>query len=298
MTIFTAPKIAAKENIMQDLTNPKTIKSLMQKHGVHFSKRLGQNFIVNPGVCPKIAEAGGAGPGVGALEIGPGIGALTRQLAGSCERVVSVEIDKALLPVLGETLADCPNVRVINADALKIDLRALIGEHLAGLEVIVCANLPYYITSPVLMRLLESRLPIRAITVMVQKEAAQRICAPLPSRQAGAITAAVHYYSAPRQLFTVSKGSFLPAPKVDSAVIRLDIRKQPPVQVQDEALLFRVVRGAFAQRRKTMLNSLSSALSLDKGAVAAALERAGVPPAARPEALTMEAFAAITNALE
>jgi len=282
---------------MQNLTNPGVIKELMQRHGVRFSKGLGQNFIINPGVCPRIAREGGAGPGMGVLEIGPGVGVLTRELAAVSRRVVSVEIDTALKPVLAETLAGLDNVRILWEDVMKTDLHALLAEEFPGMEVVVCANLPYYITSPVLMRLLESRLPVRAVTVMVQKEAGARICAPMPSRQSGAITAAVHYYSRPRMLFTVSRGSFLPAPKVDSAVIRLDARERPPVDVPDEALFFRVVRGAFSQRRKTLLNSLSSSLELDKAATAAALERAGVPAGARAEALRLEDFAAAAAAL-
>jgi len=283
---------------MQSLTNPQYIKSLMKKHGVRFSKGLGQNFIVNPDVCPEMASLSGSGEGVGALEIGPGVGVLTRELALSCEKVACVEIDPSLLPVLAETMAPFPNVEVIRGDVLKTDLHALIGERFPGLDVIVCANLPYYITSPILMHLLESRLPVKSITVMVQKEAAQRICAPLPSRQAGAITAAVHYYSVPRLLFPVAKESFLPPPKVDSAVIRLDVRSQPAVAVNREALLFRIIRGAFAQRRKTIHNSLAAALSMDKSAVAGLLAGAGVSLTARPEALSLEEFAAIANAAE
>jgi len=282
---------------MQSLTSPQTIKALMSKHGVRFSKGLGQNFIINPGICPKIAETGGAGRGVGALEIGPGIGVLTQELARRCDRVVCVEIDSALIPVLQETMAEYPNVHIVHADVLKTDLHELVRSRLAGLDVIVCANLPYYITSPILMYLLESRLPVRSVTVMVQKEAAQRICAPLPSRAAGAITVAVHYYSEPKLLFPVSKGSFLPAPRVDSAVIRLDIRETPPVEVAQEELFFKVIKGAFSQRRKTLLNCLSAYFSTDKASMAAILAQAGVAPASRAEALSLQEFAAVSNVL-
>lgn len=282
---------------MQNLTNIGEIKSLLKRHGFRFSKALGQNFIVNPSVCPRICAGAGAGTEVGALEIGSGIGVLTAELAKTCGKVVSLEIDSRLLPVLEETLAPYPNAKVINGDVLKTDLAALIDREFPGMEVIVCANLPYYITSPVLMKLLEERLPIRSATVMVQREAAQRICAPLPSRQAGAITAAVHYYAEPKLLFQVSKGSFLPAPQVDSAVIRLDIRAEPPFAVADEPLYFRAVRGAFAQRRKTLLNALSAALGLDKTAVGACLNAAGVAPESRAEQLSLEDFARVANAL-
>lgn len=282
---------------MPNLTSPQTIRAIMQKHGFRFSKSLGQNFIINPGVCPKMAEMGGAAPGVGTLEIGPGIGVLTEQLAQRCDRVVSIEIDSALLPVLEETLADYSNVRIMHADVMKIDLHKLIADSFSGMDVVVCANLPYYITSPVIMRLLESKLPVRGITVMVQQEAAKRICAPLPSRHAGAITAAIQYYARPQALFSVSKGSFYPAPKVDSAVIRMDIRETPPVAVQDENMLFRVVRGAFSQRRKTLLNALSSSLAIDKARLGELLTQAGVASAARAEALSLKEFAAVADVL-
>lgn len=280
---------------MTPLTNRRAIRALMEKHGFTFSRSLGQNFIVNPSVCPRIAEEGGAGPGVGVLEIGPGIGVLTAELARRAEKVVSLEIDARLLPILEETLAEFKNVTVIHADVLKTDLGALIAGEFSGMETVVCANLPYYITSPVVMRLLESRLPIRAVTVMVQKEAAQRICAQPGTRSSGAISAAVRYYSQPRVLFPVAKGSFFPAPEVDSAVIRMDIRRSPAVQATDESLLFRVIRGAFSQRRKTVLNALSSALELPKEQIAAVLEEAAVPASARAEALTLENFAAIAD---
>lgn len=284
---------------MDNLTNPSVIRGLMARHGMRFSKKMGQNFLINPSVCPRIAELGGAGPDVGAIEIGPGIGVLTAELASRCRKVVAIELDRRLPPILAETLADFDNVRVLNADVLEVDLRALMEEHFPGMDVIVCANLPYYITSPVIMRLLEGRLtpPLRAVTVMVQKEAAARICAPLPSRQAGALTVAVAYYSEPRVLFDVSPGSFLPAPDVQSSVIRLDLRSAPPVDAVDEALFFRVVKAAFAQRRKTILNGLAAGFNLSKPELSARLEAAGVSPAARAEQLRLEDFAAVANSL-
>lgn len=274
-----------------------TIKDLLSRHGFTFSKALGQNFIINPSVCPRIAELGGAAPGRGVIEIGAGIGVLTAELARRAEKVVVIELDSRLLPILDETLAEFSNVTIVNNDVLKVDLASLIAEQFAGMDVVVCANLPYYITSPILMFLLEARLPVKSITVMVQREAAERICAAEASRACGAITLAVRYYSEPTVLFQVSRGSFLPAPNVDSTVIRLDVRSAPPVAVADEALFFRVVRGAFSQRRKTAVNAISSALSLPKDAVSAAFAAAGVPPTARPEQLMLAQFAAITAQL-
>ena len=280
---------------MGRLTDRGVIRDVMERHGLTFSKSLGQNFIVNPSVCPRIAQEGGAAPGVGVIEIGAGIGVLTAELARRADKVVCVEIDRRLLPILAETLAEFSNITIVNADVMKTDLAALIAREFPGMEVVVCANLPYYITSPILMSLLEQRLPIRSITVMVQKEAAQRICAQPGTRDSGAISAAVRYYSQPRVLFPVSRGSFLPAPEVDSAVIRLDLHPTPPVAVADEATLFRVIRGAFGQRRKTVLNTLSAALELPKEETRTLLEQAGVPATARAEALTLEQFAAIAG---
>lgn len=280
-----------------ELSNIGTIKDILGRHGFTFSKSLGQNFLINPSVCPKMAEQSGAKKGVGVIEVGPGIGVLTCQLAERADRVVAIELDKRLLPVLDETLAEYDNIRIINDDILKIDLKELIETELSGMEVVVCANLPYYITSPVIMKLLEDRLPINALTVMVQKEAAQRICAEVGSRQSGAVTVAVNYYAKPQILFGVSAGSFMPAPKVDSAVIRLDILKEPCVQVEDEELFFRVVKAAFSQRRKTLPNSLSAGLQISKLKVTNALNQANVPVNYRAEQLTMEQFAKTSNAI-
>ena len=280
-----------------ELSNIGTIKDILGRHGFTFSKSLGQNFLINPSVCPKMAEQSGAKKGVGVIEVGPGIGVLTCQLAERADKVVAIELDKRLLPVLDETLAEYDNIKIINDDILKIDLKELIETELSGMEVVVCANLPYYITSPVIMKLLEDRLPINALTVMVQKEAAQRICAEVGSRQSGAVTVAVNYYAKPQILFGVSAGSFMPAPKVDSAVIRLDILKEPCVQVEDEELFFKVVKAAFSQRRKTLPNSLSAGLQISKLTVTNALNRANVPVNYRAEQLTMEQLAKISNAI-
>ena len=282
---------------MNRLSDIGTIKDILGRHGFTFSKSLGQNFLINPSVCPRMAEYSGAERGVGVIEVGPGIGVLTNELCQLADKVVAIELDKRLLPVLEETLGEYDNLKVVNADVLEIDLHKLIEDEFQGMEVVVCANLPYYITSPVIMKLLEDKLPITAITVMVQKEAAQRICAEVGSRQSGAVTVSVNYYAQPEMLFGVSAGSFMPAPKVDSAVIRLDILKEPPVEVADEKKFFSVVKAAFSQRRKVISNSLSSGLSLDKAKVAEILEKSGVPATARAEKLTLQNFADIANNL-
>ena len=244
---------------MQRLSDISTIRAVMEKNGFSFSKALGQNFLINPSVCPRMAEMSGAADCAGAIEVGPGIGVLTYELSQVSKKVVTIELDKRLLPVLDETLADCDNVKVI--------------------------------------KLLEDRLPITSITVMVQKEAAERLCAQPGTRECGAVSAAVQYYAEPKILFEVSRGSFMPAPNVDSAVIRLRIRKEPPVDVHDEALFFRVIRAAFAQRRKTAVNSISNTLHMSKQQVTNAFEQAGVRANSRAEALTLPEFAAIVNQL-
>lgn len=281
---------------MNNLSDIGVIKEILGKHGFTFSKSLGQNFLINPSVCPKMAELSGAGKGVGVIEIGPGIGVLTNELCKLSDKVVAIELDKRLLPVLDETLAEYDNIKIINSDVLELDLNKLIEEEFKGMEVVVCANLPYYITSPVIMKLLESKLPIKAITVMVQKEAALRICAEVGSRASGAVTVAVNYYAKPQMLFGVSAGSFTPAPKVDSAVMRLDVLKKPPVET-DEQKFFAVVKSAFSQRRKTVANSLSSGLGIEKAMVISLLEGSDIPINARAEKLSMQNFADIANNL-
>ena len=282
---------------MNNLADPGVISDILKRHGFTFSKGLGQNFLVNPTVCPRMAEASGAGPGVGALEIGPGIGVLTAELAKRADRVVSLEIDQRLLPILQETLAGFEQVKILNADVLKTDLHRLIAEEFAGLEVVVCANLPYYITSPVIMKLLEENLPVKAVTVMVQKEAAQRLCALPGTRACGAVSAAVRFYAEPEILFPVSCGSFRPAPNVDSAVIRLQIRKEPPVEVLSRKKFFATVKASFGQRRKTILNALTSLLALPRDRVAQACQAAGLHASMRAEQLSLQDFAALSNAL-
>lgn len=280
---------------MENLTNISIVKALLEKYGFTFSKGLGQNFLVNPTVCPKIAEYGYAQPGFGILEIGTGFGTLTAELAKGADKVTAVEIDKRLLPVLEETLSEFNNVHIINDDIMKVDLRALIETEFSGMKTAVCANLPYYITSPVIMLLLESEIPVEAITVMVQKEAAQRLCAKVGTRQAGAVTAAVQFYGTAEKLFDVSRGSFMPAPKVDSAVIQIKPDNRYRSMVKDKQLFFRIVRGAFSQRRKTMANSLSSMLGVQKEEIYSCLEKLGLDKNTRAEQLSMEQLIDFSN---
>lgn len=281
-----------------NLTDRGAVRQLCEKYGFSLSKGFGQNFLVNPGVCPKICDVAGLGPDDSVLEIGPGFGTLTRELSARAGHVAALEIDRRLLPVLAETLADCPNVTVVPGDVMKTDLAALIAAELGG-SAKVCANLPYNLTSPILMRLLEERLPIPSVTVMVQKEAAQRITAAPGTREAGAITYAAHYYTVPKLAFTVSAGSFYPPPKVQSAVIHLALRQSLPLaaQPQREARLFRLVRAAFGQRRKTLANSASAGLALPKDQLRQALLAANLAENIRPEQLTLEDYIRLEAAL-
>lgn len=284
---------------MPNLTDLSTIRDLCARYDFALSKGFGQNFIINPGICPRIAEAAEIGPGWGVLEIGPGIGVLTEQLCKRADKVVSVEVDKRLPPLLAETMAGYDNFKLVLQDVLKVDLKALLAEEFGDKPVAVCANLPYYITSPILMRLLEEKLPIRNITVMVQREAAQRLCAAPGTREAGAISYAVAYYAQPKMLFTVQPGSFYPAPSVTSAVIRLDVRQEPPVELPEgqESAYFALIRAAFSQRRKTAANAIANGLKLPKAQVLAALQKAGMDKRARPEQLTLQDYAALLTAL-
>ena len=267
---------------MDNLYDPAVIKSLLNRHGFTFSKRLGQNFLINPSVCPKIAELGNARAGFGIIEIGPGIGVLTNELCKRAEKVIAIELDQRLLPILSETLSEYHNLKIINADILDVDLKELIAEEFSGLSVAICANLPYYITSPVIMKLLESRLPVVSITTMVQREAADRLCAPLGSRESGAVTVAVDFYSEAERLFNVGRGSFMPPPNVDSSVIRLMIREKTP-NVPNEELFFRLVRGIFTQRRKTVVNGLSGSMGVEKQLASEIISASGISLTARPE---------------
>ena len=280
-----------------ELTDINVIKRILGRHGFSFSKALGQNFLIDPTVCPRMAELGGAREGTGVIEIGPGLGVLTVELAKRADKVVTVELDTRLIPVLAETLNDYRNVEVINADVLKTDLHKLIEENFKGKSVNVCANLPYYITSPILMYLLESKLPVENITVMVQKEAADRLCAKVGSRDSGAITVAVNYYAETQVLFDVGRDCFTPSPNVDSCVIKLKVRKEPPVKVENEEFFFKMVKAAFSQRRKTAANGISSGMGISKDKVGEALALSGLSPTVRAEALTMEELGTLSDNL-
>lgn len=280
-----------------DLCDCGTVRALLERHGFHFSKSMGQNFLLDPQVPADIAAASGADGGCGVLEIGPGVGPLTAELARRSGKVVSVELDKTLLPVLAETMAPFPNVEIIQGDVLRLDLNALAAEKFQGLRPIVCANLPYNITSPALQKFVECPC-FQSVTVLVQKEVARRLSAPQGSPEGGAFSLFLHYHMEVEALFEVPRDKFLPAPKVDSAVLRCVRRQRPAVEVRDEAFFFKVLRGAFLLRRKTLVNSLSSALpGWDKSSVRAAVERCGLPPDVRGERLTLRDFAALAEAL-
>ena len=280
-----------------NLADINTVKKLLGENGFHFKKSLGQNFLINPQVCPDMAAAG-CSSADGVIEIGPGIGVLTAELAKRAKRVVAIELDKRLAEILPKTLAGHDNVKVIFGDAMKLDLKSIIETEFAGCEnVCVCANLPYYITSPIIMHLLEQRLPLKSITVMVQKEAAERLCAEVGSREAGAVTVAVNYYAVAEILFEVGRSSFMPPPNVDSAVIRLTLRDKPAIEVADERFFFRFIKACFAQRRKTMVNTVANTLNIPKDKIRAALSSENLPDTARSEQLTMQQLCNIANRL-
>ncbi len=283
---------------MENLTNINVIKDIMSRHGFSFSKGLGQNFLINPSVCPRIAEMGNAGEGFGIIEIGTGFGVLTAELAKRADKVVAIEIDKRLIPVLDETLAEFDNVEIINEDVMKVDINKLIEEKFSGMKVAVCANLPYYITSPVIMYLLESNAPVESITLMVQKEAGQRLCAEVGTRETGAITVAVNYYGNAQMLFNVSRGSFMPSPNVDSCVIKIETNGKYRLEADEEKFFFRTVKGAFAQRRKTLANTISSSMGISKEKIYNILEQMGLDKSIRAEQLDMENFISFSNLIK
>ena len=279
------------------ISNKKDLKSVLESEGFSFKKSLGQNFLIDDTVCPRMAEAV-SGEDVGVLEIGPGAGVLTTQLSDSCKKVVAVALDTRLKPVLEQTLDGKENVKIIWGDILKIDLKSIFAEEFCDCKTVnICANLPYYITSPVIMMLLESRLPVNTIAVMVQKEAADRLCAKVGSREAGAVTVAVNYYAEAHTLFGVPRTSFLPSPNVDSAVIKLQVRKNPPIEVKDEKMFFGIVKACFAQRRKILLNTLCNTMGIQKDVLRKALDSVGIPETVRGETLTMEQLASLANAI-
>ena len=278
-----------------DLCDLSQIKALLARHGFRFSRSLGQNFLIEAWVPRQVAAASGAAPGTGVLEVGPGVGPLTVQLADRADRVVSVETDRSLLPILAETLASCPNAEVVPGDILKTDIPALVEEKFAGLIPVACANLPYNITTPAITALIEANCFV-SITVMVQREVARRICAGPGTGDYGAFSVYCQYHTRPELLFEVAPECFVPAPKVTSAVVRM-VPHPPPAEVDDPIHFFRVVRAAFALRRKTLLNSLSMAGPYTKETLSQALERCGLPGGVRGEQLSILQFAQLSRAL-
>lgn len=280
-----------------ELCNPSVIRSLLGEEGTHLKKAYGQNFLIRPEVPARIADECTDEPHSMILEIGPGIGCLTQELSARYDRVVAVEIDTSLLPILDKTLADFSNVTVINEDVMKVNLAALVGEYSEGRPVSVCANLPYYITTPILMALLESGVAFRSITVMVQAEVATRLCARAGDSDYGAITAVLGYYGETRRLFTVGASSFLPPPKVNSAVVRIDLYDRPRYVPKDKKLFFSLIRAAFEMRRKTLVNAISAKLPYTKEQVSEALRSLGLPEQIRGERLSTADFCALADAL-
>ena len=284
---------------MEKLSNPQKTIEVLQKYNFTFQKKFGQNFLIDPHVLDKIIAAAEITKDDFVLEIGPGIGTLTQYLAEAAREVVAVEIDSSLIPILEDTLSSYDNVSVINEDVLKVDLKKLAEERNGGKPIKVVANLPYYITTPIIMGLFESHVPLKSLTVMVQKEVALRMQAGPGTKDYGALSLAVQYYADPYLAANVPPNCFMPRPTVGSAVIRLTRFEETPVKVTDEALLFRLIRASFNQRRKTLQNGLvnSPELHFSKEQVAAAIETLGVSPSVRGEALTLEQFAALCNAL-
>ena len=281
------------------LGNPARCSAVLKKYGFSFRKKYGQNFLINTGVLESIVETAGITKDDFVLEIGPGIGTLTQYLASYAGRVVAVEIDQSLLPILEDTLSGWDNVEILPADILKTDIRKIADEKNGGRPIKICANLPYYITTPILMALLESGAPISDLTVMVQKEVAERMVTGPGSKEYGALSLAVQYYTKPEISFIVPPTSFMPRPHVDSAVVHMELYKEPPVKVDDETMLFKVIRASFNERRKTLQNGLShySEFDFTKEEIKEAIERCGLPPAVRGEKLALSEFACLANAL-
>lgn len=283
-----------------DLGNPKNTIEIIQKYGFTFQKKYGQNFLIDTHVLDKIITAAGVTKDDCVLEVGPGIGTMTQYLAEHAGRVAAVEIDRGLIPILEETLADCGNVTVINADILKVDIKQMVLEYNDGRPIKVVANLPYYITTPIIMGLFEQDVPIDNITVMVQKEVAERMQVGPGSKNYGALSLAVQYYAKPYLVANVPPNCFIPRPNVGSAVIRLTRYQKPPVSVNDPKLMFRLIRASFNQRRKTLLNGLNNSqeLTFSKEQIQSAIGQLGVPAAIRGEALTLDQFARLSDLLE
>lgn len=284
---------------MEKLSNPQRTIEVIKKYEFCFQKKFGQNFLIDGHVLDKIIDGAGVTKDDMVLEIGPGIGTMTQYLAEAAGKVVAVEIDRNLLPILQETLADYGNVKVIHADVLSLDLEKLVQEENGARPIKVVANLPYYITTPIIMALFEQHVPLANVTVMVQKEVAARMKSGPGSKDYGALSLAVQYYAEPYIVANVPCNCFMPRPNVDSAVIRLTRYEEPPVQVKDEKMLFKIIRASFNQRRKTLQNGLnnSSELNFTKDQIAAAIAEAGFSPSVRGEALTLEQFAKLTDIL-
>lgn len=282
-----------------NLSNPSELKSVIEKHGFSFSKSLGQNFLIDKNVLGTIVEKSGVGSDVAVLEVGPGAGVLTRELAERAKKIVAVEIDKSLIPLLNYTLSDFDNAKVINEDILKVDLEKLFQEEFAGLSVIVVANLPYYITTPVIMRLLEFDKKISSITVMVQKEVAHRMAAFPGGKDYGALSVAVQFYSEPEIITEASPSCFMPQPKVSSTVIKMNIFKEDKYLVSNKDFFFKLVKSAFGQRRKTLVNALSNSpyISIEKSKIIEALNNIGLDDRIRGEKLSIEEFIKLSDIL-
>jgi len=280
---------------MYELTDPKIIKYLCSKYGFTFAKSMGQNFITDASV-PMVMAQEATEKAEGVIEIGPGFGVLTAALAQNAEKVISIELDKRLKNVLEETLAGFSNISFIWEDCLKVNLGELIENEFSGMNLSVAANLPYYITTPIIMNLLESRLPFKKIVVMIQKEVAERLCAKPGSKDYGAITVTTQYYSKPQIIKNVPAGAFIPAPKVDSAVVSMEILDTPSVNPKDEKLFFRLIKAAFSQRRKTLVNALAGSGAFGaKEEIINAVEKLGLSPTVRGEALSVEEFCNLSN---
>ncbi|QKS69634.1 16S rRNA (adenine(1518)-N(6)/adenine(1519)-N(6))-dimethyltransferase RsmA [Paenalkalicoccus suaedae] len=283
---------------MKDIATPTRTKEILEKYKFRFKKSLGQNFLIDPNILTNIVKAASLSPESGVIEIGPGIGALTEQSAKQAEKVLAFEIDQRLLPILKETMAPYPHVEVIHQDVLKADMNEQIAAHFKeGQDLAVVANLPYYVTTPILMKLLQEQVPVRVMVVMLQAEVADRIAAKPGSKAYGSLSIAAQYYADAETVFMVPKTVFMPQPNVDSAILRLTLRDKPPVDVVDEAFFFEIVQASFTQRRKTLLNNLSKKLeaTMSKQEVQAALQEIGIDPTRRAESLTMQEFAAISS---
>ncbi|MCM3218038.1 16S rRNA (adenine(1518)-N(6)/adenine(1519)-N(6))-dimethyltransferase RsmA [Niallia taxi] len=285
----------------KDIATPVRTKAILEKYGFSFKKSLGQNFLIDTNILRNIVDHAELSESSGAIEVGPGIGALTEQLAKRAKKVVAYEIDQRLLPILSETLEPYPNAKVIHSDVLKANVKEMIEQEFAGIDdIMLVANLPYYVTTPIIMKILEENLPLRGIVVMLQKEVADRISAKPSTKEYGSLSIAIQYYTVPEVVMIVPKTVFVPQPNVDSAVIRLTIRQKPLVEVKSEEFFFRVTRASFAQRRKTILNNLTSQLDNGKEkkeAILSALQTAGIEPSRRGESLSIEEFAALSDAL-